>query len=323
MQAADAEVVSQQLAALQPGQPRETSANTLNIPGQILKSGISLAGPQLSANSLQLANSLKLTPVLERISALRTRVNNAESATTLESLSARQSLLEALQEATQIIQEADLAVDFTIAEINAEQGVYAELLSTYQTQANNLVFKTNAASYVSNGALWAVAEALTIPSWKRPKYAISSGINGIIAGVIPSIASLYAMKASSGRRHPSERDPNMLAKIFNLPSEGEIEYPSTVWTFLNSAPPGDASGKTRRDQLVDRWVGDKNIPSFTDRNSSAQIQILTASTTQKRAVTIEILQTRQTMLNQLSAEILKMKRMLYELALAVHGDKHV
>ena len=323
VQPTNADAGATKLAAAQAAQPHEASANTLTVPTQILKSGINLNSTQLSPNTLQLANMLKLTPVLERVDALRSRVSNTDSTPTLESLATRQSLLEALQEATQIIQEADLAVDFTIAEINAEQGVYSELLSTYQAQANKLVFQTNAISYVSNGALWAVAEALAIPSWKRPKYAISSGINGIIAGVIPSIASLYAMKASSGRRHPAEHDPNMLAKVFNMPTEPEIEYPTIIWSFLNSVPPGDASGKTRKDQLVDRWVGDKNIPSFTDRNARSQIEVLTASTTRKRAVTIELLQTRQTMLGQLSAELLKMKRMLYELALAAHGEKHV
>jgi hypothetical protein len=296
----------------------EQGANTLALPGQILRTGIDLNATTVSPNSEQLADLLKLTPVLQRIENLRGHVDDS---VTLENVAAKQALMAATVEAQQIIQEADLATDFTVAEINAEQQVYNELLSTWQARANRQVQVSNWGSYYSNGALWAVAEALDIPTWKRPKYAIPSGTLGIIAGLVPTAFSLYAMHASNGRRHPGEGVSNMLAKIFNLPCDMEVEYPQQVWAFLNAVPPNDK--KSRRDQLIDRWVADSNIPAFTDRSSKEQIEALAGATTAKKVLTISVMQTRMVMLSQLSAEIQKMKRLLFELSMVVHGEKQV
>ena len=303
--------------------PGEPTANVQAVPRQILKTGINLNVTGLAPNSLQLADTIGLMPVLDRIQALRSQIGAWRGGSTLESLTARQDLLEAKQQAELIIQKADLEIDYTIAEMTAEQNVYSEILGTFTSQRDKAVFMANAASYVTNGALWAVAEALDIPTWKRPKYAISSGTTGIIAGLVPSFASLYAMKIVNGKKRMSEAEPNMLAKLFGYPTVPDIEYPRSVWQFLNQPPADDPKGKTRRDQLVDRWIADANIPAFTDRTSRKQLDVITASVAQRKGLSIATLTVRQVMLQQLSAEIMKMKRMLLELAMTVLGEKQL
>src|SRR5262249_53465029 len=145
----------------------------------------------------------------------------------------------------------------------AEQNVAGEVLATLTAKRDNVVNRSNQVSYITNGALWAIAEALDIPTWKRPKYAISSGTVGIIAGMVPSVASMYAIYKSGGKNINSDCESNMLAKIFDYPVNTEVDYPKSVWAFLNSVPAGDVSGKTRRTQLIDRWISDSNIPQFT------------------------------------------------------------
>jgi hypothetical protein len=300
--------------------PMKDTANTIKTPHQILRTHIDLDDMRISDNSRALAEQLNLIPLLTRIQNLRASVK-PDAPLTLQTLDARQQLTEAIQEAHSVINETNLAVDFTVAEITAEDSVYEELLAHYQAEANKIMQWTNWGSFYSNGALWAVAEALDIPTWKRPKYSIGSGINGILAGVVPSFASLYAMHAAGGRKHSGERDPNMLSKIF-IPSsdEPDIDYPAPVWKWLNSVPPGEI--KTRRDQLIDRWITDKNLPDFTDLRNRTQIEHVTALAPTKR-VTISLLETRRAMLTQLAAEILKMKRLLYELSLVAHGEKQI
>ena len=113
----------------------------------------------------------------------------------------------------------------------------------------------------------------------------------------------------------------MLAKLFDYPTNPEIDYPQPVWDFLNGVPVGDRSGKSRREQLIDRWIADKNIGAFTNRTAKRQLDRITACVPQPKGLSIDTLTTRQLMLQQLGAEIMKMKRMLYELALAVNGQK--
>jgi len=161
----------------------------------------------------------------------------------------------------------------------------------------------------------------------HPNYAIQSGIVGIAACIVPSIASGYALKAYSGKQLRSECEPNMLAKIFNRPTNQDIEYPKSVWAFLNTAPAGEtgsvSAGKTRKDQLIDRWISDKNIPSFTDKSNAKEIDILTATSSQKKGLSIDNLNVRLVMLEQLQGELAKMKRLLMEIAMVITDEKEV
>jgi hypothetical protein len=235
----------------------------------------------------------------------------------------RTSLQEAINEARGILLQAALEVDYVTAEIDAEKDVYSEILSSFTSSRDKLVAKANATSFITNGFLWAVSEALAIPTNHHANYAVQAGTMGIIAGMVPSVASCYAMYAYGGRHKKSEADPNMLAKLFNYPTNNEVDYPSSVWAFLNAVPATESGKRTRKEQLVDRWIADSNMPGFTDRNSKKQLDTLTGSVSVKRGLSIDTLSSRITMLQQLESEVAKMKRLLLELSMAVNGSKKV
>ena len=109
--------------------------------------------------------------------------------------------------------------------------------------------------------------------------------------------------------------------MFGRPTSQELEYPASVWTFLTSAP-ADKPRKLRKDIIIDRWVMDSNIPVLTDRASASQINAVTASTEQKKNLTISLLTARIAMLQQLATEVSKMNRLLDELEMALRGLKH-
>lgn len=295
-----------------------SGVNTEAFPKQILKTGINLSASDISPNSLQLANNVQLSPVLERLQSLRSKIDTLPPGA--ERSEARIDLLEARSQALQIINRTNLEIDFVMAEMTAEQNVYSEILSTFTNDRDKLLARINAASFISNGVLWAVCESLSIPTHTRSVYAVPSGITGIAAGLVPSFASMYTLKAVNGKRKTSEVEPNMLAKLFNYPTSPEIEYPKSVWLYLNEVPADGLSEKTRKEQMIDRWIADANIPGFTKRDAKT-LDVVTGSVAQKKGLSISTLTTRQVMLQQLSAELLKMKRMLLELSMVAQGDK--
>ncbi len=300
---------------------KDADANTLDEPKQILRTGIDLCETGWAANSHQLAETIGVMPILDEIEKLRAQIAGMPDASSIERIAARQDLNDRILKASLIVQRTSLDVDFTIAEIAAEQEIYAEMLATYLDARDKALAKTNALSFISNGALWAVCEGLAIPTYKQPRYAIPSGITGVLAGIIPSAASMYAMKQVSGKKKASEADPNMLAKFFGYPTTADIDYPDSVWQFLNQVPAGDKKQKSRREQLIDSWIEDSNIVAFTDRKSKRQLDIMTASAAQKKGLSIDTLTARKVMLQRLAAEILKMKRPLLEIAMVIQGDK--
>jgi hypothetical protein len=301
----------------------EKNANSEAFPKQILRAGVNLRSKSISDNSRQLAEELKLMPLLLRIQTLRKQVDPDVVEMTIESVALHQQLTSSTVSAIQIIEETNLAIEFALAEINAEHTLYSSILSTFSNARDKAVLKTNALSFIANGALWAIGEGFDIPTNRVPNLSVPSGILGVAAGVIPSIASMYALKQLDGRKAISESEPNMLAKLFNYRTDSDIEYPVPVWKFLNTVPASTSESKTRLEMLVDRWISDKNISGFTDRTSAEQLDVITASVPHKKGMSISTLNARMSMLQQLGAEILKMKRLLYELSMVVTGEKNV
>ena len=307
-----------------PGYCQDPVANTTLVPKQILKTGIDLTSTSISPNSKQVADLIGLTPVLLRMEALRQRVREIKGAPpTLENLSLRQDYTDVQMEARQIIDQTNLQIDFVLAEISAERNLYGEILSSMIARRDKAVAHSNAASFYTNGILWAIGEGLAIPTYKAPRLSIPSGTVSVVAGVVPSFFSLWAMHQYNGKKIQSECEPNMLAKLFGYPISPEVDYPGEITAFLNSVPPDSPVAKSRKDQLIDRWVSDRNIPTFTDRKNIKLLDSITAAVSQKNGLSIDTLSARQDMLQQLSGEVMKMKRMLLELSMAVGGDKNL
>jgi hypothetical protein len=310
--------------SLCPALGQEPAANSVALPTQILKSGINLNSTNISPNSAQLAEQTGLMPVLARLNDIRPQMAALKSAEpTLDNLQRRQEYCELEERAQQIVGQTNLEIDYVLAEINAERNLYGEILTAMTSKRDKLVARSNAASFYTNGVLWAVGEAFDIPTYRAPRLSIPSGTVSILAGVVPSFFSLWAMHQYNGQKKESENEPNMLAKLFNYPVNNEVDYPASVITFLNSVPPDGISKKTRKEQLIDRWLTDQNIPSFTDRNNRKVLDCITASVSHEKGLSIETLSARQDMLQQLSSEVMKMKRLLLELSMAGHGDKTI
>src|SRR5271156_4792409 len=172
-----------QLADSTPSQGVGGGANSVELPSQILRTHINLHTSRLSANSRQLAEIMEVTPILLRVQEGRAKLGPNYRVSS-DNMVASQQLCVDTVDATQLIQQANLSIDYALAEINAEQNVYAAILSTYTSDRDKAVFKTNAMSFMTNGALWAIGEALDIPTNTHPNYSVSSGIFGILAGII-------------------------------------------------------------------------------------------------------------------------------------------
>lgn len=295
-------------------QVRTRTGKNLDVPRNILQCGIDFSSDDLSENSKQVADIIELSPSLDKLRSLKDRVNLNDKS--VDGLSARLDYYEALLQAEEILADADRSVDYVLAEIAAERGLNSEILATYRTSAGRKAQWAGWASAFTNGALWSVCEAYEIPTSKRPRYAIPSGILGIIAGVVPSAFSLYAIRAAGGSSHEEQKQPNMLAQVLELSPDKETKFPNPVWKFLNSVPPGDQEGKTRKQQILERWQADKNIPGYTENLDGEKVEQL-AGTAPVSRVNIAVLETRDVMLTQLSGEVWKMKKMLYELSTAV------
>jgi len=269
----------------------------------------------ISAEAIQLAQQLKLTDNLIELSKLKRARLADKNSLSHDELERYRDLKE---EVTEAIEQTRLEVDFSQSELAREIAVHSELLAAYIADRDRKVNLSNAWGYRTNGVLWAAAEGLDIPTYAHPKYSISSGIVGILAGLAPSAFSLYALRQENGSRFERKPHPNMLSKVFNYQVTPELEYPDSVWTWLNSQAPVGPK-KTRLEVLIDWWQKDGNIRYFSAKPTHHQLDLLTA--TIQEDLTIQLISDRLAMLRTVDATILGINRPLLELMMVVRGTK--
>ncbi len=269
----------------------------------------------VSPEATQLSEQLKLKDSLIELSRLKRARFSDKSALSKEELEQYRDLKE---EVTEAIEQTRLEVDFAQAELAREIAVHSELLAAYSAERDRKVNLSNAWGYRTNGVLWAAAEGLSIPTYARPKYSVPAGIVGIVAGLAPSAFSLFALRQENGGKFERKPHPNMLSKVFNYPVSPEIDYPDSVWTWLNSPAPVGPN-MSRLNVLIDWWQKDGNIRYFSAKPTTQQLDLLTASV--QVDLTIQLISDRLAMLRTIDAAILGINRPLLELMMVVRGLK--
>jgi hypothetical protein len=273
---------------------------------------------EVSTNALQVIKILSVNDKLKQLHDLQQQVKALNGQKLPIEL--RQDIADLKIEVMESIEQARLEIDFLVAEIEVEQATAEELLQAYTTERDLRVNRANLNAFRTNGVLWAVAEALDIPTYSHPRFSISSGTIGIAAGLVPSVFSAYAVHSLGGSHYHRDPYPNVLCKIYGFPALPAINYPDSVWRYLNTVPPGETT-KTRRDLLISHWVQDRNIHIFDHGITKEELKLLVGIDQSK--VSIDLLTDRLTMIREVKAFALQMSRALLEINMIVREKKHL
>ena len=216
------------------------------------------------------------------------------------------------------IEQTRLEIEFVQAGLSLEIAMQDELLHGFEAERDKRMNSNYLWSFRTNGALWAVAEGLDIPTYNHPRYSIPSGTIGIVAGLVPSLFSMIAIRDKGGH-YEREARPNILSKIFSYPPPPEMDFPKSVWNWMNTPIANGVSTKSKLCELVDRWAEDKYMQSFSDKTSKAQLDIITGAVQSR--LSLQLISDRLAMLRQVSSLVGMMNRPLLELMMAVRGEK--
>lgn len=270
----------------------------------------------MSSDAVQMAQLLGILDKLYRLAALKGEL----AATPGSRLSAekREEMTDLKFDILETVEETRLQIDFVMAEIDEEQVILEEAERIFSEDRDSRVNRANQLAFRTNGALWAIAEAMDIPTYKTPKLSIPSGTVGIIAGIVPSLFSGYATRASSGGRYLRQVYPNILTKLYDIPTIPRVEYPDIVWQYLNARPYGET--RSRREIMRQHWRDDSNIHAFKGGITENKVMLLTGN--KPYTADLELISDKLIMMGQVKAVTLQMSRPLLEICMAVRGKKH-
>jgi hypothetical protein len=191
---------------------------------------------RMDADLLPIANTIGITEYVTRLPQLKRHLDEMGPANTLERLTARQDLFETQEQMMRAVFKANMEVDYMLARIDAETNTFSQILQDLMSKRDKDVMVSSILAQLTNAALWSVSCSFTIASTHHPTYSYDDGINGIVAGMIPSAFSLYALYQLQGPKRNLQVDPNILNPMFAAPVSVDVDYPAVVKTYLGEQP---------------------------------------------------------------------------------------
>ena len=271
------------------------------VPAQA-NSSVTTPGDQPSAmlDSEQTAHILGFDPLLKKLATLQTE-RACGSPPTLEELTIRQQLLEA-------VQTAALDVDSVLGEISNEEGELSNLRTSLQGRRDSTVAKLNAAALITGSTAGAGVSATQFTTLGSKTNNIGDGF-GIAAGVASTIFSIMATRKQNGPNGTVGEVPNMLAPLFDRSPVLNTYYPNTVLQYLQTVPVNeDPSRGARLEQLKAQWVQSGRLDASDSGKRQREVAALTSSSDPSIKVSIQDLSNRIAMLVDVSGRVSLMKR---------------
>lgn len=208
---------------------------------------------------------------------------------------------------------ASLQVDATIAQIDNEIAQTNELRNYLADKRNKAVNRANLLSVVAGGALGATSAGLQLPSGDNK----GSSIVGIAAGVVSSTLAISGIRAQTGGKRKFDFNSNMLAELFDRSTLDDSRYPPIAWSFLNDVAPTDQDGFTRKERLVQTWIGLNRTEPPSTPGGKRKIDRVTSQPSDNLPLSIDDLEDRSAMLDDVRAKLSFLKRDLAALLLSL------
>jgi hypothetical protein len=208
---------------------------------------------------------------------------------------------------------ASLEVDATIAQIDNEIAQSNEVRGYLSDKRDKAVNRANLLSIVSGGTLGAASAGLQLPSGENK----ASSVFGIAAGVLSSTLAISGIRSQKGGTRLFDFSSNMLAELFDRSTLDDSRYDPIVWNFLNDVAPTDQVGLTRKERLIQTWITLKRTDPPSTSSGRNKIDRVTSQPSDGLPLTIDDLEDRSAMLEDVRAKISFLKRDLAALLLSL------
>jgi hypothetical protein len=100
----------------------------------------------------------------------------------------------------------------------------------------------------------------------------------------------------------------MLAELFERSTLEDSRYDPIVWSFLSDVAPTDPEGLSRKERLIKTWITLKRIDLPSTSAGKNKIDRVTSQPSDKLPLTIDDLEDRSAMLEDVRAKISFLKR---------------
>lgn len=264
----------------------------------------------LTADARQLAQQLGMRDKLERLRVLSEHSKlKAGAALSPEAVSLRMELVETIVTTMLQCQEVSTEIDSELSDARDAMAIMAD--------RRDKAMKTNSMTNVyTNGLISTIGTVLQMPEQlcEQEGEILESG-----STFMSAFLGMLALHQQNGEKLSSGIRPNMLARVFGLPGDSFCEYPEPIWRYLISPFPGAPQAQTRRQLLINAWEQMERVPARTSPKRTETLRMLAGTAEQKGSITMDVLDARAAMLDDLRSTIGQMYKDLLKLMLVIRA----
>jgi hypothetical protein len=219
------------------------------------------------------------------------------------------------QRISEDVLSASLEADGVISEIDAELERLRDVRLPLEARRDRQLEINSIANIIAGavGAVGSSAANIAIPSSN------TGNILNLVGGAVSTFLGVLGIHQAKGGLHSLTGSPNMLAPFFDRQSQYHTRYPEALWKYLNSPVPTELDKGTRRERLFREWVDQGDLAAKASPKEEARIGFLTSPSSEKAKLTIDLIDTRASMLLGVRVWAGLFKRDLSKLMLAVRG----
>lgn len=270
-----------------------------------------LGNQKISVGALRIAKELDIYDDLLELERLKSQKRYGKKVYSPETLSLRLDLDEQLF-------AAFMQTRRVISELDRQISGFAAIQKVLEDKRDQAIRTNNIINFSTSGTLASTQGALSIGT--PTSFQNTGNTLAAIAGGLTVLISTYALKLQKGGKRSAERDPNMLAPIFDLAPVEPNKYPPVIWNFLNDYEPQQKL--TRREQLIERWKT-LNYIDKKDKHFDEHLEQLAGTVAMHKTITIDLLRSRIPMLEDLRATVAGVNEYLDEILTVVRNPNKV
>lgn len=268
------------------------------------------ASKTLSPIGRDVAQLLGIMPELNEYLSLRSRYPHDEKIQH-RTFHLRHELMETLF-------TAHLEIHSVTSRIESDIALADNLQAIFKEREEKALRLNSIANFIAGGITGVVGNPIKIGGEDMP----GDVLDTISGGVQASLASLAYHQQSQNDRQ-AKGVPTMLSKLFGRPTKSIVEYPHSVWTYLNSPPPDYPADQTRRKLLVTNWIKTGLIDRYKKPKGTLDERVsrVTGSNEKIQRLYIDDLAARSAMLHGLRAAVTRMDQGLLEIMWLIRGPQ--
>ena len=258
----------------------------------------------LSNDAYQLADLWGLIKSLNEIRALKKPTSTAEMEDLVKRVVVRQEMSELILEKLFDIRKTLNTID---SQLSAAQAVKAQL----DARRDKAIRFNTYADIVAGGITGILSGALRLGTLEF----ITPDVVDVAEGVAEFSLAARALKTENVQHKMESGVPNLLGKTIFPDHKHQNLFPDSVWMYLNSVPIGSKTNLTRREELVKKWTESHYCLVHKGHKKAKINRARHISGTQEGRpyITIDLLEDRIAMLEDLRTEINEMEELVAEI----------